>query len=649
MNRFVVANARDCIGCKACEVACVLSHNQERYPEPGQNLQPRVNVLTFADASTAVMCHQCDNAPCVTSCPTDALFYQNDHVVLDEKRCIGCKNCIIACPFGVINLTLAEIPIAQKCDLCEQRSPISGPACVKVCPTNALNLVTEQQLSQLRQKRQQETLNGQRGSSLSARERLLGGSAKRLDPEKSPAIERRHHFKEIYSSFTPEHACEAGERCLMCAKQASCSWTCPLHNAIPELIQLAKDGRIMEAVELSHRTSSMPEVCGRVCPQDRLCEGACTLKDHTGSVTVGCIEKYITDTALQAGWRPDLSGVKPRPERVAIIGAGPAGLACADVLARHGVKSVVYDRHPEIGGLLTFGIPSFKLDKQVLALRREIFAQMGIEFVLNCEVGRDISFSQLIQENAAVFIAPGTYQSMTAGLENENASGVLEALPYLIANTRNVMELAEDPQSPFISLKDKRVVVLGGGDTAMDCLRTAVRQGATTVTCAYRRDEANMPGSHKEVNNAREEGVEFLFNVQPQRIVTDKKGHVTGIEMLHTELGEPDASGRRRPKIIKGSEFILDADALIVAFGFQAHSMPWLKEGHVECDKWGQIRIGLNPSYPGQTTHPRVFAGGDAVRGADLVVTAMVDGRRAATDIIDLLDDSLVQKPGVAS
>ncbi|MCT4713329.1 FAD-dependent oxidoreductase [Enterobacteriaceae bacterium H11S18] len=647
MNRFVIANARDCIGCKACEIACILAHNQEQYPGPGQNLLPRVTVLTTPDASTAMMCHQCDNAPCVTSCPTEALSYQNDRVELDARRCIGCKNCILACPFGVIALTQAENPVVQKCDLCEHRGADAGPACVQVCPTSALKLVTQEQLGQLRRKRQQETLNGKRSPSLSARERLLSHSPERCDPAKSPAAERRLNFNEIYRSFTPAQACEAGERCLMCAKQANCRWTCPLHNAIPELIQLAKEDRIAEAVELSHQTSSMPEVCGRVCPQDRLCEGSCTLKNSGGSVTVGCIEKYVTDTALQAGWRPDLSHVKPRPERVAIIGAGPAGLACADVLARHGVKSVVYDRHPEIGGLLTFGIPSFKLDKQVLTLRREIFSQMGIEFVLNCEVGDDISFSQLIRDNAAVFIAPGTYKSMTADLENEQAAGVLEALPYLIANTRHVMKLPEDPNNPFISLKDKQVVVLGGGDTAMDCLRTAVRQGATAVTCAYRRDEANMPGSRKEVKNAREEGVEFQFNVQPQRILTSKKGHVTGIEMLRTELGEPDASGRRRPKIIKGSEFVLQADALIVAFGFQAHAMPWLKEGHVECDKWGQIRIGLNPAYPGQTTHPRVFAGGDAVRGADLVVTAMADGRRAAKDIVHMLEhasSSVVQE-----
>ena len=649
MNRFVVANSRDCIGCKACEIACVLAHNQERYPEPGQNLRPRVTVLASPEASTAMMCHQCDNAPCVTSCPTDALNYGNDRINLDQKKCIGCKNCILACPFGVIALNHDESPVVEKCDLCQHRSADTGPACVQVCPTSALSLVTQEQLSQVRRKRQQETLNGKRSLSRSARERLLDGSRRRSDPEKTPAAERRLHFKEIYRSFTPAQACEAGERCLMCAEQANCRWTCPLHNAIPDLIRLAKEEKIMEAVELSHRTSSMPEVCGRVCPQDRLCEGSCTLKSSGGSVTVGCIEKYVTDTALAAGWRPDLSQVQPRPERVAIIGAGPAGLACADVLARSGVKSVIYDRHPEIGGLLTFGIPSFKLDKQVLTLRREIFSQMGIEFVLNCEVGRDISFSQLLREHAAVFIAPGTYKSMTAGLDNENAPGVLEALPYLIANTRNVMQLPEDPDNPFISLADKKVVVLGGGDTAMDCLRTAVRQGATSVTCAYRRDEANMPGSRKEVKNAREEGVEFQFNVQPQRIITNKKGHVTGIEMLRTELGEPDASGRRRPKIIKGSEFVLEADALIVAFGFQAHAMPWLKEGNVECDKWGQIRIGLNPRYPGQTTHPRVFAGGDAVRGADLVVTAMADGRRAAKDIVDLLEHQSTEAMEVAS
>ena len=317
-----------------------------------------------------------------------------------------------------------------------------------------------------------------------------------------------------------------------------------------------------------------------------------------------------------------------------MIGAGPAGLGCADILVRAGVHVDVFDRHPEIGGLLTFGIPPFKLDKNVLEKRRDIFSAMGVNFHLNQEVGRDVAFADLVKNYDAVFLGVGTYGLMAAGLEGENAPGVIQALPFLIASTREVMGLEESPEYPLTDIKGKRVVVLGGGDTAMDCLRTAVRRGAASVTCAYRRDELSMPGSKKEVVNAREEGVKFEFNVQPQRIQLNRKGQVCAVEMIRTKMGEPGPDGRRRPQPIPDSGFELKADVLIMAFGFQAHEMPWLRGHGIKLDRWGQIVTGGKGRGTTQTSHDKIFAGGDAVTGADLVVTAMVAGRQAASEML---------------
>ena len=390
----------------------------------------------------------------------------------------------------------------------------------------------------------------------------------RVDPPKKPLKIRKIEFVEIYEPFSESQAKAQADRCLSCGNPY-CEWKCPVHNYIPNWLKLANEGRIIEAAELSHQTNSLPEVCGRVCPQDRLCEGSCTLNDEFGAVTIGNIERYINDKAMEMGWRPDLSHVKPTGKRVAIIGAGPAGLACADVLTRNGVKAVVYDRHPEIGGLLTFGIPAFKLEKEVMTRRRTMFTEMGIEFQLNTEVGRDVQLSDLINEFDAVFLGVGTYQSMRGGLENEDAPGVHDALPFLIANTRQIMGFDQLADQPWIDMQGKRVVVLGGGDTAMDCVRTSIRQGATHVTCAYRRDEENMPGSRREVKNAREEGVEFQFNLQPLGIEINGSGRVCGVRVARTEMGQPDAHGRRRAEIVPGSEHILPADAVIIAFGFR--------------------------------------------------------------------------------
>ena len=380
----------------------------------------------------------------------------------------------------------------------------------------------------------------------------------------------------------------------------------------------------------------MPEVCGRVCPQDRLCEGSCTLNDDFGAVTIGNIEKYITDKAFEMGWKPDMSNVEWTDKKVAIIGAGPAGLAAADILVRNGVKPVVFDRYPEIGGLLTFGIPSFKLEKGVMTNRRQVFTEMGVEFHLGVEVGKDVEMQQLIDDYDAVFLGVGTYKNMRAGLDNEQALGVYDALPFLVSNTYKVMEL--ESNQPFIDMTGKKVVVLGGGDTAMDCVRTSIRQGAANVVCAYRRDEANMPGSRREVKNAKEEGVKFMFNLQPLGIEVDNRGQVTGVKVVKTALGEPDEAGRRRPEPVQGSEHVLAADAVIMAFGFQPHQMPWLEPYGVEFDQWGRIQAPVDQAFMYQTTNEKIFAGGDAVRGSDLVVTAIDEGRKAAEGILDYLE-----------
>jgi glutamate synthase (NADPH/NADH) small chain len=458
---------------------------------------------------------------------------------------------------------------------------------------------------------------------------------KRVDPPKKSLSARTIEFVEIYQPMTDTQAAGQADRCLDCGNPY-CEWKCPVHNYIPQWLKLANDGKIIEAAELSHKTNSLPEVCGRVCPQDRLCEGACTLNEGFGAVTIGSIEKYITDKAFEMGWRPDLSAVVKTDKRVAVIGAGPAGLACADVLIRNGVTPVVFDKYPEIGGLLTFGIPPFKLEKGVLALRREIFTAMGIEFRLNTTIGVDISFDSLLAEYDAVFLALGTYTPMAGGLANEQAPGVFEALPYLIGNINQLM--GWQTEHPFVDLKGKNVVVLGGGDTAMDCVRTAIRQGASKVICAYRRDEANMPGSRKEVQNAREEGVEFMFNVQPLGITLDANGHASGVEVVSTALGEADAKGRRSAEVVAGSEQVIKADAVVIAFGFQPSPPKWLADQGVALDSKGRVVASETSPYPLQTNQQKIFAGGDMVRGSDLVVTAIAQGRKAAEGILDYLN-----------
>lgn len=453
----------------------------------------------------------------------------------------------------------------------------------------------------------------------------------RQDPEKTPVEDRIHQFREIYGQYDRETAGLQAGRCIACGNPY-CEWKCPVHNYIPNWLKLIAEGNLFEAAELSHRTNSLPEVCGRVCPQDRLCEGACTLNDGFGAITIGAIEKYITDEALRRGWRPNLDHVKMTDRTVAVVGAGPAGLACADVLIRNGVQPIVYDRYEEIGGLLTFGIPPFKLEKEVIKVRRQIMEEMGVKFVLNTEIGKDLPFQQLIDQHDAVFLGMGAYTSMKGGFPGEDLEGVHEALPYLISNVRHQMDHS---YKSFVNMEAQRVVVLGGGDTAMDCNRTALRQGALQVTCAYRRDEANMPGSRREVANSKEEGVNFLWNRQPIEIVGET--HVKGVRVITTNLGEPDERGRRVPQPVPGSEEIILADQVIIAFGFRPSPGSWFTEFGVKTDDRGRVVVKKGSQLAFQTGNEKVFAGGDMVRGADLVVTAVFEGRQAAESILEYL------------
>ena len=452
----------------------------------------------------------------------------------------------------------------------------------------------------------------------------------RFDPTKKSIEERKISFVEIYNEYNQVEASNQAHRCLDCGNPY-CEWKCPVHNYIPDWLKLVNEGNIIEAAELCHSTNSLPEVCGRVCPQDRLCEGACTLNDGFGAVTIGSTEKYITEKAFEMGWKPDMSYRTWTTKKVAIVGSGPAGIACADILTRSGIHSHVYDKNQEIGGLLTFGIPEFKLEKKVVRRRRKILEEMGVEFFLGKEIGKDIPFQKLYEDYDAVFLAMGTYTSLEGGFEGEKLPGVFKAIDYLISNTNNLLNI-EDKTNNFIDLKNKDVIVLGGGDTAMDCNRTAIRQGAKSVTCLYRRDEQNMPGSKREVQNAREEGVDFKFNIQPIDIVGSEK--VEGVKIVNTHLGEPDQNGRRVPVPVPGSERIYKADAVIVAFGFRASPADWFKDFEIETDKSGLVLAEEKQALSFQTSNEKIFSGGDMVRGSDLVVTAIWEGREAAKSII---------------
>jgi glutamate synthase (NADPH/NADH) small chain len=457
---------------------------------------------------------------------------------------------------------------------------------------------------------------------------------KRMDPYVISPSKRKKDYKEIYGHYTTQIASEQSGRCIECGNPY-CEWKCPVHNYIPQWLKLISENKLFEAADLSHQTNSLPEICGRICPQDRLCEGACTLNDGFGAITIGSIEKYITDEAISQGWKPDISKVKKNKYKIGIIGAGPAGLSCADVLVRNGFNPIIYDKYEEIGGLLTFGIPPFKLEKDIVRQRRKILEGMGVKFVLNTDIGKDISFEKFKSMFDAVFLGMGTYTYMKGGFPGEDLVNVYDSLPYLNSNIRNIMKTEGNK---FIDLKDKTVMVLGGGDTAMDCNRTALRQGAKKVYCAYRRDEPNMPGSKREVKNSKEEGVEFLWNMQPVEILGD--GKVSSVKFMKTKLKKTDIRGREVPVIVPNSEKIIKCDTVILAFGFRPNPQTWFKNNQIKTDEIGRVKINSTSKYSHQTNNPKIFSGGDMVRGSDLVVTAVFEGRNAAKGIIDYINDN---------
>ncbi|MCQ4165951.1 FAD-dependent oxidoreductase [Tahibacter harae] len=449
-------------------------------------------------------------------------------------------------------------------------------------------------------------------------------------PQEVPVPIRVLGHGEIHGGFVNGDAGDQAARCIDCGNPY-CSWGCPLGNRIPQWLQLVRDGRIEDAASLMHETNPLPEICGRVCPQDRLCEGACTLEEGGfGAVTIGGIERWVTDEALRRGWRPALHTQERSGRRVAIVGAGPAGLAAADRLVRAGVEVDVFDRHEEIGGLLTFGIPAFKLEKSVVRTRRSVLEELGVRFRLGTEVGRDLPFATLLREFDAVFLATGAYTNVDAQLPGQQLDGVYAALPFLIANTRRLLGTAGAGDA-LPDLAGKRVVVLGGGDTAMDCVRSSIRLGAARVSCVYRRDEANMPGSRREVKYARDEGVEFVFQRQPLAI--HGEGRAQCVRVVQTELVS-DGRGRAQSRAIPGSEQDLPADVVIQAFGFLASPPDWCADHGIATDASGRIVVGGAGRARQQTSNPKVFAGGDTVRGADLVVRAVLDGREAARAIL---------------
>jgi len=455
---------------------------------------------------------------------------------------------------------------------------------------------------------------------------------KRMDPDVIAPSKRKKDYKEIYGHYSSSIAAQQSGRCIECGNPY-CEWKCPVHNYIPQWLKLISENKLFEAADLSHQTNSLPEICGRICPQDRLCEGACTLNDGFGAITIGSIEKYITDEAISQGWKPDISNIKKNKYKVGIIGAGPAGLACADILVRNGFNPIIYDKYEEIGGLLTFGIPPFKLEKEIVKQRRIILEEMGVKFVLNTEIGRDITFKKFQSMFDAVFLGMGTYTYMKGGFPGEDLNNVYDSLPYLNSNIRNIMKTKDNE---FINLKDKTVMVLGGGDTAMDCNRTALRQGAKKVYCAYRRNETNMPGSKREVKNSKEEGVQFLWNMQPVEIIGD--GKVSGVKFMKTKLKKIDIRGREVPMMVPNSEKIIKCDTVILAFGFRPNPQDWFEKNKIRTDEIGRVKIN-NLKYPHQTDNPKIFSGGDMVRGSDLVVTAVFEGRNAAKGIIDYIYD----------
>jgi glutamate synthase (NADPH/NADH) small chain len=451
-------------------------------------------------------------------------------------------------------------------------------------------------------------------------------------PKKRGVTERRHDFHEIYADYIEAKAKEQSSRCSQCGIPF-CQSHCPLGNNIPDWLMLTASGRLEEAYEISSATSNMPEVCGRICPQDRLCEGGCVIEQSGhGTVTIGAVERYITDTAWERGWVQPIRPVRELGQSVAIIGAGPAGLSAADQLRSAGYKVAVYDRNDRAGGLLIYGIPNFKLEKEIVERRTTRLAEGGVKFRLGVDVGRDVSLSELRQKHDAVLIATGVYKSRELPAPGANAKGVHQALSYLIASNRKGLGLeAPAYDSGALNAEGRNVVVIGGGDTAMDCVRTAVRQGAKSVTCLYRRDRANMPGSQREVANAEEEGVRFDWLASPRAVAEKKGGGVKGVKAIRMRLGLADASGRQAPEEIEGSDYEAKADMVIKALGFDPEDLPaHFSESRLAVNRWGGVKVDYRSMM---TSIDGVFAAGDIVRGASLVVWAIKEGRDAAASI----------------
>ncbi len=469
---------------------------------------------------------------------------------------------------------------------------------------------------------------------------------KQETPEKRNTSKRKGDFNEIYKEYITNKATEQSSRCSQCGVPF-CQIHCPLGNNIPDWLKLTAEGRLKEAYEVSQSTNNMPEVCGRICPQDKLCEGNCVIeKSGHGTVTIGSIEKYITDTAWEKGWVRPLKVKKELKQSVGIIGAGPAGMACAEELRKSGYQVTIYDRYDRPGGLLIYGIPNFKLEKFVVERRTNLLKESGIKFIQNFEVGKDKTLSQLREQHDSILIATGVYKAKEIEIDGKNLKNIFPAMQFLTAsNKKGLGDKVELFDNGTLNAEGKNVVVIGGGDTAMDCVRTAVRQKAKSIKCLYRRDRKNMPGSSREVNNAEEEGVEFIWQTSPKRFLGNDK--VKEIEVNKMVLGEPDLSGRKKPIIEPGSEFKIPVDLVIKSLGFDPENLPKLfNSKELAISKWGTINIDLKSM---QTNLDGVFAAGDIVRGASLVVWAIKDGRDAAEQIQEYLQEKIKKNKNEAA
>ena len=457
-------------------------------------------------------------------------------------------------------------------------------------------------------------------------------------PKKRDTNKRKKDFEEIYSEFISDKAKEQSSRCSQCGVPF-CQIHCPLNNNIPDWLKLTAEGRMQEAYEVSQSTNNMPEICGRICPQDRLCEGNCVIEQSGhGTVTIGSIEKHITDTAWEKGWVKPLIIKKELKQSVGIIGSGPAGMACAEELRRSGYQVTIYDRYDRPGGLLIYGIPNFKLEKYVVERRTTLLKKSGIKFVQNFEIGKDKTLHELKEKHEAILIATGVYKAREIDISGQHLKNIFPAMEFLTASNRKGLgDKVELFDNGILNAEGKNVVVIGGGDTAMDCVRTSIRQKAKSVKCLYRRDRENMPGSAREVGNAEEEGVEFIWLTSPKKFIGDKE--VKEVEVNKMVLGAPDSSGRKRPEIQIGSEFKIPVDLVIKSLGFNPENLPKLFNAkELAVSKWGTIKINLKSM---QTNLEGVFAAGDIVRGASLVVWAIRDGRDAAVQIENYLQKKL--------